>query len=722
MSYKKEKRQKKNKMQIHWGRNFGMIAVILCLGGLLSYFSLNIYKNERTYGNPSLNEVVGYQVEENNYTVLDEKEHYLTFSIEEDRVRGLYLYFGAPLGVDTLVTAHFYFEGSEVKTIQTVIPAADAYTPLLCGSRQVDTIRLSIDGNFLLSSAMTEFIYEADENNNQVLLQIIVAIVVVLLIVGAWAAGQERTEKIIRQTVSWKQNVWDFISKDWRTIVRFFAFLVGGVFCGNLLWFLLAQVIPSRVWGVNWHNFVFGSMIGLVLVVIVSYFRSQNMKFETMFLCCGFIFSCALTLLLPLHLNLSWDDQIHYNNAACLSHGARNVMSVSEHDYYQSCFYPMLKQYGEGNVSELAELLKDTETNQASMETELGFALRPNTLVYLPVALMLFVCRGLGIPTHLCVLLGRMSGAWFFLFIMYLGMKHLKSGKMVMAAVSFVPVCLFVTTNFNYDYWLLALTGFSIAYMIGEYQRPDKVLQLKDLLLIYVPFVVGLAAKPVYIPLLGMAAFFPKSKFKSQRFLKGYRLFFVGMVICAAAGFAVLIFGGGLGTGDLRGGAEVNASAQVQYILSNPLPYMKTLFGFLKEYLSLEKILFNLVDTAYIPVKTWLGLPTLIWLLLVCILDREKKENQKIAWYVKVAVIPLAFITACCVASAMYVMYTAVGAGTVAGCSGRYLLPVLFPLLIIVSRIRFFVVPQTEKTKRWTEAAVMGISLVPAMIMMTIFV
>lgn len=721
MSYKKGKDKRKMSPQIHGGRNYGVILVFLCFCALISYFSLNKYQQQRAYGTLSLNEVVGYQTDGTNYSVEEGQDHYLSFAVEEKVARGFFLYFAQPIGVDTPVTANCYWEGNLVKTIQTVVPAADSSIAFLCGNRQVDTVTVSFDGNFSLTSAVSELLYEIEEDHNQALLKKILVILVILLIVSVWVAQWAKTEELIQKIVLAGQSLLDFFVNDWKKAAYFLGAIVCGVLCGNILWAVLAQLIPSRVWAFNRSNLVFGSMIGLVLFVVVWYLRSSKMKFETMYLCCGLIGSVALAALLPFHLNISWDDQTHYNNAVCLSHMGSRV-SVSEYDYYQSCFYPMLKDYGNHNRPEMNQLLDDPDSNHAVTETDLGFLLGLNGLVYVPVAAMLFLCRGLGIPMHLCILLGRMMGACFFFFIMYLGMRHLKSGKMVMAAASLVPVCLYVTSNFNYDYWMLAMIGFSMAYLMGEYQRPDQVLTVKDMLLIYLPFLAGIVAKPVYIPLLALAAFLPKSKFKSEKFCRGYRLFFIGMVVCAAIGFMVLIFGGMLGNGDVRGGEEVNAPAQVQYILSNPVPFMNMLFGFLKEYLSPQKIVFNLADTAYIPVKTWLGVLTLIWLLCVCVVDREKTENQRIGWYVKAVVIPLAFITACAVSSAMYIMYTAVGAGTVAGCSGRYLLPTLFPLLLFLSRIRFGVLPQTEKTKRWTEGIVMGISMVPAMIMMTIFV
>lgn len=49
----------------------------------------------------------------------------------------------------------------------------------------------------------------------------------------------------------------------------------------------------------------------------------------------------------------------------------------------------------------------------------------------------------------------------------------------------------------------------------------------------------------------------PKKKFEKKKGIVAFRCFFCGIVICAIIGFAILIFGGGLGIGDTRGGEEI---------------------------------------------------------------------------------------------------------------------------------------------------------------------
>ena len=49
-------------------------------------------------------------------------------------------------------------------------------------------------------------------------------------------------------------------------------------------------------------------------------------------------------------------------------------------------------------------------------------------------------------------------------------------------------------------------------------------------------------------------------------------------------------------------------------------------------------------------------------------------------------------------------------------------MPVLFRLMIVISRIRFAVIPQPDKVKPWIDAGVFGVTMILAGAMMSAFV
>lgn len=674
------------------------------------------------------NQVVGYQVEDVQYSAMPDTEHYLSFPLSEGAVRAFYLYFNDVVtnnneetGGYTPITARLISAGDTIQTIRTSITPTDTYISFVFGNVEADTLEVSIDGNFSYHSGVQEILYVNEDSSQSRLLTTVIAVVVLLLVAALYISRCLPVNRFLERGFRSIADRLQILQANPKTVFIWCGQLLVCLLFGIFIWYLIYTGLDCARVGSRWgrNDLLFGGMIGLIIFLLFRYVYYKTMSFETLFLGSGLVLGTALAILLPLHLNVSWDDQIHYQNATVLSHVGKSI-SLSEHDYYMSCFWPQLKGYGGNEREEMWRILNDRDSNRTMSVTD--SVITYGFIVYLPIALVLFLARGLCLPMSICIMLGRAASAWFFFFIIYRGMRHLKTGKLIMAASALVPISMFLASNYNYDYWLVGLVSYSMAYMIGEYQSPDKPLSVKDLILMFGSFIVGGAMKPVYIPLLVLTAFFPKSKFKSERFRKGYHAFFLALAVCVALGFGILIFGGGLGEGDWRGGEAVSAPHQIQFILANPMQYTQILMNFLKDYLSLRNIQLDLVDTAYIFRKEWLGLPVFIWLLIVSFLDRDREENRQIPWHIKVLALPISFISACMVATSMYVVFTAVGGNTVSGCQGRYLLPLLCPLLLALSRIRFLDIPwQKTAAKRWIEAIALIMSVFFAGVMMSAF-
>ena len=141
------------------------------------------------------------------------------------------------------------------------------------------------------------------------------------------------------------------------------------------------------------------------------------------------------------------------------------------------------------------------------------------------------------------------------------------------------------------------------------------------------------------------------------------------------------IFGVSSGTevGDTRGGADVNSSLQVRYIISHPIEYTKILLLFLKDYWSFGNIADYSTNLAYIG-KGQYSIVLIGGMLATLFIGEENRLDKNINNLFKVFTILLVFGISAMVASAFYVAYTSVGASSIAGCQPRYLLPLLFPV------------------------------------------
>lgn len=706
MSNKLVKSKKKNTVSKYNGIDKNKKSIIVCLvvsfviSLLLSgiYFNSNyIYKYQSIWYEASITDCKGYNIEGTVYNY-DENasEHYIDFSVPEVPIKTLNIQLNAAPGDTIELEADMLKDGKSLGKIDSNIPGHEQYAKLYFENRKINSVRVYLKGTFDYNSANVQsfqvnedmsWLSELKHRTFKVFLIMFIIFYILLKRklnhskgIGLYDGNSSKITGIV------SQNKGIIISEILCYVITFFGVL--GLF----------EIGMKKL---NYRNmYVFISLcVWIIISTIYWYIKNNKIKFEKMFLIVGSMLSCMFIVLLPNRLNISYDDQIHYKNIVALSHYPDKSVSVAEDDYYLSCFVPQLKNSCDVKDKSYHNIINDSYSKRTSVGYNENITYK--SVVYMPVAIAMMILRGIGLNLSLIILGAKLAGVLFYLYIVYRGMKHLKNGKMVVAAASTMPGAMFIIANFNYDYWLIGLTLYSTCYIVGEYQNPDKYIKIKDFVYIIASTLLGIAVKVVYIPLLGIIAFLPKKKFEKKKGIVAFRCFFCGIVICAIIGFAILIFGGGLGIGDTRGGEEINAMGQIKYILSNPLQYTKTLLTFIKDYWSIKKIPDYNTATAYLmkPAGYWGYVAA--FMLLVMLYDRS--DNNTVKWYLSASSILIGFITSCMVATALYVVYNPVGSLSIVGCQARYLFPIIVSGMLVVSRIYIPIKLQSSIIKRAEE-------------------
>ena len=706
MSNKLVKSKKKNTVSKYNGIDKNKKSIIVCLvvsfviSLLLSgiYFNSNyIYKYQSIWYEASITDCKGYNIEGTVYNY-DENasEHYIDFSVPEVPIKTLNIQLNAAPGDTIELEADMLKDGKSLGKIDSNIPGHEQYAKLYFENRKINSVRVYLKGTFDYNSANVQsfqvnedmsWLSELKHRTFKVFLIMFIIFYILLKRklnhskgIGLYDGNSSKITGIV------SQNKGIIISEILCYVITFFGVL--GLF----------EIGMKKS---NYRNmYVFISLcVWIIISTIYWYIKNNKIKFEKMFLIVGSMLSCMFIVLLPNRLNISYDDQIHYKNIVALSHYPDKSVSVAEDDYYLSCFVPQLKNSCDVKDKSYHNIINDSYSKRTSVGYNENITYK--SVVYMPVAIAMMILRGIGLNLSLSILGAKLAGVLFYLYIVYRGMKHLKNGKMVVAAASTMPGAMFIIANFNYDYWLIGLTLYSTCYIVGEYQNPDKYIKIKDFVYIIASTLLGIAVKVVYIPLLGIIAFLPKKKFEKKKGIVAFRCFFCGIVICAIIGFAILIFGGGLGIGDTRGGEEINAMGQIKYILSNPLQYTKTLLTFIKDYWSIKKIPDYNTATAYLmkPAGYWGYVAA--FMLLVMLYDRS--DNNTVKWYLSASSILIGFITSCMVATALYVVYNPVGSLSIVGCQARYLFPIIVSGMLVVSRIYIPIKLQSSIIKRAEE-------------------
>lgn len=417
--------------------------------------------------------------------------------------------------------------------------------------------------------------------------------------------------------------------------------------------------------------------------------HDMRTKPENLFLCIVLCLSCFSVWAFSIN-EISWDVGIHYEHALEYSEPDRSVeMSLADAEMALLGYNRIETSLSELDTwkSQLDEAVQQPHGNLVRGKMINLY----NRVASLPSSLILMMCKALNTPYSVMYVLGQIAIALIYSFVTFFGMRRLKTGKILFATIALYPTMIILASNYSYDYWVNAFSMFGIAYLIGELQRPEERLSAKNAILMLGAFVIGLAPKGVYFPLILLCLLIPKTKFSNDSYRRIYRLGVIASTLFVVASFLLPMLFNGVGSGDSRGGSDVNASAQLAYILSNPIEYLQTFVTF-----TFETYLAPLSTQWFILRYGYLGFPSwFFWALaaamtiFAAIVDKGPEDVNVNTWHARVLTLVICAICVFGVVTALYLSFTAVGSNTVAGCQPRYILPLIFPFMVFMGSYKF---------------------------------
>ena len=398
----------------------------------------------------------------------------------------------------------------------------------------------------------------------------------------------------------------------------------------------------------------------------------------------------------PPVVGISWDDEIHYKKSAYISWGSNGEIAPADLElvnHYQTVIYERKEYTQEGRDAWTAYIDQFHKENPTLIQN--GFKFTKECIAYLPSAFGLALGHMFGMTFTHTFMLGKFMNILCYALIISLAIKMLDRGKILAAVIALFPTNIFLAASYSYDWWITSFVMLAYALFLKEIQNNHEISQ-KKLLAILSIMIIALIPKAVYFPLL-----FPMMLWKNDRYenQKICRILVIGAMVVLLASFLIpMLIGGGGGASDIRGGSDVNAGAQIKFILTNPLSYIAVLMRFLFEYLSPDNSWHYATFYAYIGRGSFCSI-ALPLLASACILDNNaKRVDEKESIWVRAGMFLAVAGSLLLVVTAMYVSFTPVGHVTVAGCQPRYLLPIFFPGLYFLTKMNLDVSKKLKET------------------------
>ena len=480
--------------------------------------------------------------------------------------------------------------------------------------------------------------------------------------------------------------------------------------------FVIGQGLSNAEISVNNYPISFNYRFIILLSTLISYtvltiiFRKYIVKYFSVFTFLTIIligFSFVLTE--SCFVGISWDDQIHYDWINYLSHFVDKKRTYAEWEMVDSyARYPWYKDKITGLYSYFDEYYKEGYFYLLE-DFEFPFG----KIVYSPMILGFMFARGLGLSFHVGFYSARMFEVLFAALIAAISVKRLKRGRIVILLVALIPTNMFLTSNLSYDTWVTSWFILGFSFLFAEKQELNKKIQFSSVIIIPVAFFLATITKQIYFVLAIPALFLSGKKFsdiiifgKKENAIKLpeklYKWIYRGLVTLSMVLPFVLMYISNIsnaGEGDVRGGEGVNSAGQITYVLNNIPEYIVTLIKFLLKYLNVFRKDNSPFDLYGYEGVSGLNILVVIILLIGAFVDHSSKRKA-FSWRFRILSLLIYIGVGALCATAMYVSFTPVGADYIAGCQQRYLLPVIFPTLYVLSRI-----PAKCKVRRLIGAA-----------------
>ena len=436
----------------------------------------------------------------------------------------------------------------------------------------------------------------------------------------------------------------------------------------------------------NWVLNVFCLLAATAAGCMVCFRKTLGSKPEIFFLILCILIGVQLAVFEPDTTTISWDDGFHYMSANKYSYLGQTRLTDQEN--------VVLTAWAERNY-DLNSLdgwhKQQDELYRQGVATVAQGLPNPKNFWSLFSGIGLYAARVLGFPFHRMWETGRLFNLLAYAIIGYFAIRRLKSGKMILAAVLLIPECVFLASNYSYDPGVTGFLALGLSYCFAEWQEPEKKLTAFNSCVILGSLFLGSYTKGVYFPVFLIPMFLPKEKFENRKWRRIF--FFAAAVVMLYVMYDVASpFLGGNATGatDTRGGSDVDAGRQMQFIFANPLYYTGVLLR------SLWTVIGPEYADGFLTYYAYLGkMPNqYLYLVLLAVVaftdkseaDRELGRHVRMRGFFQF----LLFGIACLVGTSMYVVFTKVGAYWIEGFQFRYVLPVVYPAMMLLGsgRIR----------------------------------
>ena len=425
-------------------------------------------------------------------------------------------------------------------------------------------------------------------------------------------------------------------------------------------------------------------LIEIILVGFLYYLRRKGAPLEKQFLLVAIALGAMFIVLLP--PGQSPDEQSHFRRAYEISNGVLVSNVVNEETGAAGSWLPgdigdSLREFpSKGTYSEILSEIGDNNMGEYSDQAHTNTALY-NFVCYIPQTLAILVGKVFGFSILGMAYLVEIFNFAVWVILIYFAIKLTPKFKSIILFIALLPITLKEATSLAHDSLTIGLSMFLVAYALYLTYVKKNILKKRELALLCIMAIVIGFCKIVYLPLVLLFVMIPHERFGGKK----KKWWFLGILALVVLGLNLLwlmISSQFL----IEFNPGVNSREQLAGILRNPLGYLMVIVNTanVNGYFWLSSMLGMMLGSFSF------GLPIMTFfvsfgMLVVLFMQRDETLKMKNSVKCLFALVFLAIFGLIC--TSLYLQWTVVGAEVIDGIQGRYFLPILLLLPVIICRV-----------------------------------
>ena len=412
--------------------------------------------------------------------------------------------------------------------------------------------------------------------------------------------------------------------------------------------------------------------------VLYKIYKVSNKK-ENVFLCLAGIMGIILVFISAPQAR--YDEHAHYWRAYEIASG--HIISSSSHELPTSVinlFRTSNGNYPNRNFtySQMKEKLKENLNKEVTEIFPVGVTGSLTPISYMPQVVGIIIAKHMNWSPLAILWCGRLANLFLYLLVMFIAIKIIpnEKWKAILLVVGTLPMSLNLAATVSPDTIIISFTILAISYALHLKFEKEKI-NIIDIVLFSILCMIPTVCKIVYFPLLLLFFILPKEKFDGK--IKRLISFVLALLIVFIPYY---ILNNIISRGDWSLPIRNNMNEQILFTVSS-IP--RLLLTIINTFYSESTNYFSEMIGGWNTI-TVISVIIFIMIMLITFCNFDKQNKYSLLKKDKIILGVIAAIEIGAVFAAMYLSWTQARQIVIEGVQGRYFIPVLPIVLILINK------------------------------------